>query len=81
MTLIYNYILGYDKSDRTWFHNVDAEADLLNCNTVYNEKDEEYINEYNDGIYLHDAEQLIVKFNKAIDELNKNERKRKKAKK
>jgi hypothetical protein len=81
MTLIYNYILGYDKSDRTWFHNVDAEADLLNCNTVYNEKDEEYINEYNDGIYLHDAEQLIVKFNEAIDELNKNERKRKKAKK
>ncbi len=74
MTLIYNYILGYDNSDGTWFHNVDAESDLMGCNTVFNEKYEEYINEYSgDGIYLSDAEQLIVKFNEAIERLNKNE--------
>jgi alpha-glucuronidase len=74
MTLIYNYILGYDNSDNTWFHNVDAEADLLNCNTVWNEKYEEYINEYSgDGIYLSDAEQLITKFNEVIELLNQKE--------
>jgi hypothetical protein len=46
----------------------------MGCNTVFNEKYEEYINEYSsDGIYLSDAEQLIVKFNEAIERLNKNE--------
>jgi len=74
MTLIYNYILGYDNSDGTWFHNVDAEADLMNCSTVYDPESQSYINEYSsDGIYLSDAEQLIVKFNEAIERLNKNE--------
>ena len=47
----------------------------MGCNTVFNEKYEEYINEYSgDGIYLSDAEQLIVKFNEAIERLNENEK-------
>jgi len=29
MALIYNYILGYDTTDNTWFHNVEAESDFM----------------------------------------------------
>ena len=74
MGLIYNYILGYDTDDNTWFHNVDAESDFMEGKTVYNSKYEEYIPEYQgDGIYLTDAERLIESFNEAIETLNAKE--------
>jgi hypothetical protein len=74
MGLIYNYILGYDTDDNTWFHNVDAESDFMEGKTVYNSKYEEYISEYQgDGIYLTDAERLIDSFNEAIETLNAKE--------
>ena len=74
MALIYNYILGYDTDDNTWFHNVEAESDFMEGKTVYNPKYEEYITEYQgDGIYLSDAERLIESFNEAIGTLNKKE--------
>ncbi len=38
MALIYNYILGYDTTDNTWFHNVEAESDFMEGNTVFNTK-------------------------------------------
>ena len=75
MALIYNYILGYDTDDNTWFHNVDAEADLMNCSTVYDPESQSYINEYSgDGIYLPEAEELIVKLNNTVERLNIEER-------
>jgi hypothetical protein len=74
MALIYNYILGYDTDDNTWFHNVEAESDFMEGKTVYNSKYEEYISEYQgDGIYLTDAERLIESFNEAIETLNAKE--------
>jgi alpha-glucuronidase len=74
MGLIYNYILGYDTDDNTWFHNVEAESDFMEGKTVYNSKYEEYISEYQgDGIYLTDAERLIESFNEAIETLNAKE--------
>ena len=74
MALIYNYILGYDTTDNTWFHNVEAESDFMEGNTVFNSKYEEYISEYQgDGIYLSDAERLIESFNEAVETLNKKE--------
>ena len=74
MALIYNYILGYDTEDNTWFHNVDAESDFMEGKTVFNNKYEEYISEYQgDGIYLSDAERLIESFNEAVETLNKKE--------
>jgi hypothetical protein len=74
MALIYNYILGYDTDDNTWFHNVDAESDFMDNKTVFNTKYEEYIAEYQgDGIYLSDAERLIESFNEAVEILNQKE--------
>ena len=74
MALIYNYILGYDTEDNTWFHNVEAESDFMDNKTVYNPKYEEYISEYQgDDIYLSDAERLIQSFNEAIEILNQKE--------
>jgi hypothetical protein len=74
MGLIYNYILGYDTDDNTWFHNVDAESDFMDNKTVFNTKYEEYIAEYQgDGIYLSDAERLIESFNEAVEILNQKE--------
>jgi alpha-glucuronidase len=74
MALIYNYILGYDTDDNTWFHNVEAESNFMEGKTVYNSKYEEYISEYQgDGIYLTDAERLIESFNEAIETLNAKE--------
>jgi len=74
MALIYNYILGYDTTDNTWFHNVEAESDFMDNKTVYNPKYEEYISEYQgDGIYLTDAERLIESFNEAIETLSQKE--------
>ena len=81
MGLIYNYILGYDTDDNTWFHNVDAESDFMEGKTVFNTKYEEYIAEYQgDGIYLSDAERLIkvheTKLAKFMDEKVINEKTR-----
>jgi thiaminase len=74
MALIYNYILGYDTTDNTWFHNVEAESDFMDGKTVFNTKYEEYISEYQgDGIYLSDVERLIESFNEAIETLNAKE--------
>ena len=74
MGLIYNYILGYDTDDNTWFHNIEAEEFFMDDKTVYNSKYEEYISEYQgDGIYLTDAERLIDSFNEAIETLNAKE--------
>jgi hypothetical protein len=74
MALIYNYILGYDTDDNTWFHNVDAESDFMDNKTVFNTKYEEYIAEYQgDGIYLSDAERLIESFNESVEILNQKE--------
>jgi len=74
MALIYNYILGYDTTDNTWFHNVEAESDFMDGKTVFNTKYEEYITEYQgDGIYLSDVERLIESFNEAIETLNAKE--------
>jgi hypothetical protein len=74
MALIYNYILGYDTTDNTWFHNVEAESDFMDSKTVFNTKYEEYISEYQgDGIYLSDAERLIESFNESVEILNQKE--------
>ena len=74
MALIYNYILGYDTTDNTWFHNVEAESDFMEGKTVFNLKYEEYITEYQgDGIFLEDADRLIESFNEAIETLNQKE--------
>jgi hypothetical protein len=74
MALIYNYILGYDTDDNTWFHNVEAEEFFMDNKTVFNTKYEEYITEYQgDGIYLSDVERLIESFNEAIETLNQKE--------
>jgi hypothetical protein len=74
MALIYNYILGYDTDDNTWFHNVEAEEFFMDNKTVFNTKYEEYIAEYQgDGIYLSDVERLIESFNEAIETLNQKE--------
>jgi len=74
MSLIYNYILGYNTEDNTWFHNIEAEEFFMDDQTVYNPKYEEYISEYQgDGIYLTDAERLIESFNEAIETLNQKE--------
>ena len=74
MALIYNYILGYDTTDNTWFHNVEAESDFMDSKTVFNTKYEEYISEYQgDGIYLSDAERLIESFNESVETLNQKE--------
>ena len=74
MALIYNYILGYDTTDNTWFHNVEAESDFMEGKTVFNLKYEEYIYEYQgDGIFLEDSDRLIESFNEAIETLNAKE--------
>jgi hypothetical protein len=74
MALIYNYILGYDTTDNTWFHNVEAESDFMEGRTVFNLKYEEYIYEYQgDGIFLEDSDRLIESFNEAIETLNAKE--------
>jgi hypothetical protein len=74
MALIYNYILGYDTDNNTWFHNVEAEEWFMEDKTVFNTKYEEYISEYQgDGIYLSDAERLIESFNEAVETLNEKE--------
>ena len=74
MALIYNYILGYDTDNNTWFHNIEAEEFFMDDKTVFNTKYEEYISEYQgDGIYLSDAERLIESFNEAIETLNAKE--------
>ena len=74
MGLIYNYILGYDTTDNTWFHNVEAESDFMEGKTVFNLKYEEYIHEYQgDGIFLEDSDRLIESFNEAIETLNAKE--------
>jgi hypothetical protein len=74
MALIYNYILGYDTDNNTWFHNIEAEEFFMDDKTVFNTKYEEYISEYQgDGIYLSDAERLIESFNEAVEILNQKE--------
>jgi hypothetical protein len=74
MALIYNYILGYDTTDNTWFHNVEAESDFMEGKTVFNLKYKEYIYEYQgDGIFLEDSDRLIESFNEAIETLNAKE--------
>jgi len=65
------YIVTYDSSTKTWYHDIESEEGFFPYGTIYNESYDHWESDYRgDGEYIAGTDELAKQFTDAMQVLN-----------